>query len=200
MCLSWCGWCPRSSAARSARDARWVVLTKTRAITLLGLCSVCQVHLTRVQGCSVRSCYATRGTHDCCSAPATFTEIHRWNDHRWNDHSTRAHVYTSMPYHMDARVCRVGVWFGFVRSALLLAVVASWVDCCFDSCQWVLLGLLCFLRVTHGCMIFIAMLVSFVCKAGSVTGIPQPRIQRMYMDANHRGCFSLRLSYEHPGR
>ena len=45
-----------------------------------------------------------------------------------------------------ARVYRVGVWFGFVRSALLLAVVLCWVDCCFDS--WVLLGLLCFLRVT----------------------------------------------------
>ena len=45
-----------------------------------------------------------------------------------------------------ARVyCVVGVWFGFVRSALLLAVVC-WVDCCFDS--WVLLGLLCFLCVT----------------------------------------------------
>ena len=34
-------------------------------------------------------------------------------------------------------VCRDGVWFGFVRSALLLAVVLCWVDHCFDS--WVLL-------------------------------------------------------------
>ena len=52
-----------------------------------------------------------------------------------------------------ARVYRVGVWFGVVRSALLLAVVLCWVDCSFWS--WVsgvaqvLLGLLCFLRVTH---------------------------------------------------
>ena len=46
-----------------------------------------------------------------------------------------------------AMVCRVGVWFGFVRSALLLAVVLCWVDCCFAS--WVLMGLLCFLRVTN---------------------------------------------------
>ena len=46
------------------------------------------------------------------------------------------------------RVCRVGVWFGFIRSALLLAVVVCWVDCCFDS--WVLLFLLCFLRLTRG--------------------------------------------------
>ena len=37
--------------------------------------------------------------------------------------------------------------FGSVRSALLLADVLCWVDCCFGS--WVLLGLLCFLRVTH---------------------------------------------------
>ena len=44
------------------------------------------------------------------------------------------------------RVYRVGVWFGFVRFALLLAVVLCWVDRCFDS--WVLLGLLCLLRVT----------------------------------------------------
>ena len=46
-----------------------------------------------------------------------------------------------------ARVYRVGVWLGFVRSSLLLAVDLCWVDCCFDS--WVLLGLLCFLRVTQ---------------------------------------------------
>ena len=38
------------------------------------------------------------------------------------------------------------VWFGFITSALLLSVVLCWVDCGFDS--WVLLGLLCFLRVT----------------------------------------------------
>ena len=47
----------------------------------------------------------------------------------------------------SAGVYRVGVWFGFVRSALLLAVVLCLVDCCFDS--WVLLGLLCFLHVTQ---------------------------------------------------
>ena len=46
-----------------------------------------------------------------------------------------------------ARVYPVGVWFDFVRSALLLAVVLGWVARCFDSC--VLLGLLCFLRVTN---------------------------------------------------
>ena len=45
-----------------------------------------------------------------------------------------------------ARVYRVGVWFGFVRSALLLAVVLCWVDRCFYS--WALPGLLFFLRVT----------------------------------------------------
>ena len=43
-------------------------------------------------------------------------------------------------------VYRVGVWFGFVRFALLLAVVLFWVDRCFDS--WVLLGLFC-LRVAQ---------------------------------------------------
>ena len=42
---------------------------------------------------------------------------------------------------------RVGVWFGSVRFALLVAVVLCWVDRCFDS--WVLLGLCCILRVTH---------------------------------------------------
>ena len=46
----------------------------------------------------------------------------------------------------STRVYRVGVWFGFVRFALLLAVVLCWVDRCFES--WVLLGLLCLLRVT----------------------------------------------------
>ena len=46
-----------------------------------------------------------------------------------------------------ARVYRVGVWSGFVGSALLLAVVLCWVDCFFYS--WVLLGLLRFLRVTR---------------------------------------------------
>ena len=52
-----------------------------------------------------------------------------------------------------ARLYRVGVWFGFVRSALLLAVVLCWVGFCFDS--WVLLGLLCLLHVTpmHHCML-----------------------------------------------
>ena len=46
-----------------------------------------------------------------------------------------------------SRWSMVGVWLGFVRSALLLAVVLGWVDCCFYS--WVVLALLCFLRVTH---------------------------------------------------
>ena len=41
---------------------------------------------------------------------------------------------------------RVGVWFGFLRFALLLAVVLCWVDRYFDS--WVLLGLFCLHRVT----------------------------------------------------
>ena len=45
------------------------------------------------------------------------------------------------------RVYRVGVWFGFVRFALLLAVVLSWVARCFDS--RVLLGLFCLLRVLN---------------------------------------------------
>ena len=44
-----------------------------------------------------------------------------------------------------ARVYRVGVWSGFIMSALLLAVVLCWVDCCLGS--WVLLGLLWFLCV-----------------------------------------------------
>ena len=30
-----------------------------------------------------------------------------------------------------ARVYRVGVWFGFVRVALLLAIILCWVDRCF---------------------------------------------------------------------
>ena len=46
-----------------------------------------------------------------------------------------------------ARVYRVGVCFGFVRSALLLVGVLCWVGCCFGS--WVLLGFLCFLRLTQ---------------------------------------------------
>ena len=45
------------------------------------------------------------------------------------------------------KVYRVAVWLGFVRFALLLAVVLCWVDRCFDS--WMLLALLCLLRVTH---------------------------------------------------
>ena len=47
-----------------------------------------------------------------------------------------------------ARVHSVGAWSGFARSALRLAVVLCWADCCFESC--VSLGLLCFLRVTQG--------------------------------------------------
>ena len=38
------------------------------------------------------------------------------------------------------------IWFGSVRSALRLAAVLCFVDRCFGS--WVLLGLLCLLRVT----------------------------------------------------
>ena len=45
------------------------------------------------------------------------------------------------------RVYRVGVWLGFVRFPLLLAVVLRWVDRYFDF--WVLLGLFCLLRVTR---------------------------------------------------
>ena len=46
----------------------------------------------------------------------------------------------------------IAVEFGFVRSALLLAVVlcrvyGCFVDCCLVS--WALLGLLCFLLITH---------------------------------------------------
>ena len=44
-----------------------------------------------------------------------------------------------------AWVHRDGVWFGFVMSALLLAVVFCWVDRCVAS--WVLLGLFCLVRV-----------------------------------------------------
>ena len=46
------------------------------------------------------------------------------------------------------RVYRVGVWFGFVRFALLLAVGFCWVDRCFYFRPRVLLGLLCLLRAT----------------------------------------------------
>ena len=45
--LSCCAsvWCLCGSAARPACDAHWVALTgRTLAITLLGLCSACQVH------------------------------------------------------------------------------------------------------------------------------------------------------------
>ena len=45
-----------------------------------------------------------------------------------------------------ASVYLIGVFFGFIRTALLLAVVLCWVDCCFHS--WVLLGLLSLLCVT----------------------------------------------------
>ena len=45
------------------------------------------------------------------------------------------------------RVSHVEVWLYFVRFALLLAVVLSWVARCFGS--WVLLGLFCLLRVPH---------------------------------------------------
>ena len=44
-------------------------------------------------------------------------------------------------------VCRIGVWFDFVRFAFLLAVILCGVDRCFGS--WVLLGLFCLLRVTQ---------------------------------------------------
>ena len=42
---------------------------------------------------------------------------------------------------------RDGVWFRFIRFALLHAVVFCWVSRCFGS--WVLLGFFCLLRVTH---------------------------------------------------
>ena len=41
----------------------------------------------------------------------------------------------------------LGVWFGFVRFALLLAVILCLVDRCFAS--WELLGFFCLLRVTQ---------------------------------------------------
>ena len=43
-----------------------------------------------------------------------------------------------------ARVCRVGVWFGLIRSALLLVVVTCGV-LLFEAMP----GLCCFLRVTQ---------------------------------------------------
>ena len=46
----------------------------------------------------------------------------------------------------SARVCRIGEWFGFVRSALLLAVVGTCVVLSFEAMP----GLCCLLRVTHG--------------------------------------------------
>ena len=49
------------------------------------------------------------------------------------------------------RVHCVGVWFGFVRLALLLAIVLFWVPRCFGS--WVLLGLFCLLRATQPIMV-----------------------------------------------
>ena len=65
-----------------------------------------------------------------------------------------AHPHTRTPTHPHtqsmvsfARVYRVGVWLGFFRSALLLVVVLRWVDCFLGS--WLLLGLLCILRVTQ---------------------------------------------------
>ena len=45
-------------------------------------------------------------------------------------------------------VYRDGVWFGFITSALLLAVVLCWVDRYF--CSWVLLGSFCLLRAPLG--------------------------------------------------
>ena len=69
------------------------------------------------------------------------------------------------------RVCRVGVWFGFVRSALLLAV-----DTCVVLSFEALPGLSCFLRVTRerlrnflvslmshmACVMFYAVAIMFV--------------------------------------
>ena len=44
-----CEWCLCNSAAGSACDAEWVVLTKrTLTMILMGLRSACQVHLTCV--------------------------------------------------------------------------------------------------------------------------------------------------------
>ena len=66
---------------------------------------------------------------------------------------------TALVAHHDAAAAAVesasgcvnpdGVWIGFVRFALLLAVVFCWVDRCFAS--WVLLGLLCLLRTENAC-------------------------------------------------
>ena len=51
----------------------------------------------------------------------------------------------TFPHIVHAYPVTLGVWSGFFRSALLLAVSLCWVDCFFQS--WVLLGLLCFLPV-----------------------------------------------------
>ena len=60
-----------------------------------------------------------------------------------------------------ARVYRVGVWFAFVRSAVLLAVVLCWVD--YGLSSWVLLCLLCFLCVTHPLLIPVTELTGESC-------------------------------------
>ena len=55
--------------------------------------------------------------------------------------TTSTPVPSCCTYHIVSftRVYRFGVWYGFVRVALLLAVVLCWVDRCFGSCSWVLL-------------------------------------------------------------
>ena len=57
----------------------------------------------------------------------------RWLDAGWGVAMCRIIVSFARVYH-------VNFFFGFSRSALLLAVVLCWVDCCFDSCTCVLLG------------------------------------------------------------
>ena len=68
------------------------------------------------------------------------TPTHPWTWSPWT-HAAMCRIIVSF-----TRVYRVGVWLGFVRFALLLAVVLYWVDPCFGS--WVLLGLFCLLRVS----------------------------------------------------
>ena len=61
-------------------------------------------------------------------------------------HIARAQQSSHLCYTEKARVYPVGVWFGFVGFALLVAFILCWVGRCFGS--WVLLGLFCLFRVT----------------------------------------------------
>ena len=69
------------------------------------------------------------------------TQSHQHGFRKW---STCAAVHDDCVF---CEVYRVGVWFGFISLALLLAIILCWVHRWFDS--WVLLGLFCPLRVTH---------------------------------------------------